>query len=277
VQFGSREPFGSILVDDHVYGGEICWSRTPLTPAGGLWRFRLSSDLVQPPAEPISGCTPSPGWGPVADAYSHGPYGHGDGHIYYVTPFGNAFQLRRISTAAGSTPDPGFVISASGEPNTWRMPISSMHAAGGHLYIAGRFGRLGGLATGGLARIDTATGRVDTAWPATPVPPRDASLAIAGGQVYLLSDPDPELGRNQFDLVAYGVSDGRVSNVLSVEVSDVLPTYARPRPKLLSLDDGRDRVVVTGNFWRIDGVERDGFAIVGVPDRLQTDGFEARQ
>lgn len=273
--FESRRHLGSILVDDYIYGGEICSPRAPAFFGTGLWRFKLSRTLLTPTSDTWFGCSPEPGWGPVAGGIPSSPFAYADGFLYFVTGWATQTTLRRISHAPGSVPDPHFAVTINRESAGFVLPaLTAMRVSGGFLYLAGTFTSVGGSPTGGLVRVNATSGVLDPTWPSASVSPRDAELEIVGTEIYRLADTDVDSRRKLFELSAFSAIDGQVSTVINIQASDVrLTNSAQPLPTILALGDSR--ALVTGNFWRIDGVERDGFAIVGMPERLHADGFEA--
>jgi hypothetical protein len=271
---GWRGEFGSILVEGKLYGGEFCASDLSQHFPTGIWRFPLADELASPPPVDIpSGCSREPTWGPMPVAAPNGPLAYGDGFIYYVEGWFSSMRVRRASTVAGSLPDPAFLISAQYVNGTGQA-ISAMAVSAGYLYLTGRFETLNGRSITGLARFDLARGTLDANWPATSARRATSTIAIDAHAVYRVARiDDPPGDPISYELTRYRLPSGEASAPLAIERSAVtLPVGGPAAPRLLALGDGR--VVVTGDFWRIGGAERDGLAVVGTTDPVFRDGFD---
>jgi hypothetical protein len=273
---GFRGDFGSILVDGRLYGGEFCAASVTQNFPSGIWRFPLVDDLVSSSnADVLTGCLREPGWGPVASATSDGPFAYGSGFLYYIEGYFSQMRVRRVRTDGDSGPDPGFLVSAQNSDGSAQEAISAMAVSGGHLYLTGQFNTLNGAGIAGLARVDLERGILDPGWPVTRAEPALSAIAVDTDAVYRMAAIlDPPGHPISYEMTRYQIPSGQASAPLPIERSEVdLPAGWPWAPRLLALGDGR--VLVTGNYWRIGGVERDGFAVVGTPDLLLRDGFEA--
>lgn len=276
--FGWRDSFGSILVGGKLYGGEFCAPSFSQSFPTGIWRVALSDALASPPASDVpTGCLREPGWGPVAAARPDGPFAVGGGFLYYSEGWFSTMRVRRIRLDADSSPDPGFLISAQSSDSYGRDAITTLAVSDGYLYLSGEFDSVNGANIPGLARINLAGGALDPDWPASRAERRKSAIAVDAYAVYRAAriDDDPP-GVVRYELTRYRLPSGEASAPLVMERSAVALFAGAPwAPRVLPLGDGR--VVVTGDFWRIGGVERDGFAVVGPPELVWLDGFEAER
>jgi hypothetical protein len=275
---GWRGAFGSILVDGKLYGGEFCAPDFSQSFPTGIWRVALSDALAFPPASDVpTGCLREPGWGPVAAARPDGPFAAGEGFLYYSEGWRSPMRVRRIRLDANSSPDPAFMVLAESSDGFGQDAISALAVADGYLYLSGEFDTINGANVPGLARINLAAGALDPDWPATRAERRKSAFAVDAYAVYRAAriDDDPP-GIVRYELTRYRLPSGEASAPLVMERSAVALFAGAPwAPRVLPLGDGR--VVVTGDFWRIGGVERDGFAVVGPPELVSLDGFEAER
>jgi hypothetical protein len=194
--------------------------------------------------------------------------------------------------------------SASGRP----VAVYSLARAGRRLFVAGPFGRVGGLQRPGLAALDARTGAVLRQWAPRPRAwPDVAALAVVGGRLLVArNDSYPVPGITAIRLRTATVDRRWDPHMLLIgdagTFNTLLPSHGRvyvagsfhlgglQRNGLVALDarDGRaeqrwapqpqncsfcngfavlyglaasaQRIYVSGDFGRIDGIARDGIA-----------------
>ena len=146
-----------------------------------------------------------------------------------------------FSSTTGAV-DPGFAPRLDGE-------VWAVAASGGSVWLGGTFTTVGGTDRPALAKLDLATGALDTRFQPALRRGRVTDLELSGGRLYVAGS----FGKR---LVALDPDTGAASPYLSTAVTGKLP--ASNAGQVFKFDvspDGRHLVAV-GNFTTVDGQAR---------------------
>ncbi len=280
---------GSILRQRGSNEGEIVVApdgRVYLTPPNSTCRTPFDHRIARTSIDDLlstTSCLIDAGWALTAeDSYSlrSAPViSPDDGYLYFATIVNgemdhNDWQIRRMATSPGATPDPDFVIdvrSALASDAGFSLALD-----GDHLYIANAIISINSASWAGPARVSRATGQLDTTWQPG-VDRRVLRMDVGHGWAYLIrSASDSEWYTDPYflEIVRIPTSGADVAEqVLATdgEFGDRFWKDTRTA-RILVLD--QDRAIVAGHFSEIDGVPRDGFAVVGSVEAIFADGFE---
>jgi|GEM_PF-5993608 len=235
------------------------------------------AELTAPTVGPPPWCNVDPSWAVphIANRSITRLALSADGMLYFVERPATGFSsfIRRIATAPNALVDPSWMVELAPPAGVFMAEIvRAMLIDGPHIYLSGGFALVGGVPASGLVRIDRASGALDLSWPAAPSTASVVSIAIDDTWVYSVgitaSIPGaPSVG----EIRRRHKSDGRDDRAIFSSGGDSsTPTLPRG---VIALGDGR--AVVFGDFDLIDGLPRDGFAVVGTAQVLYEDGFEA--
>ena len=212
-----------------------------LLSARGLNRFSLITRLLDTSwvATVVAGFTPT--------LAIDGDYLYFAGvNSAIATDSSSVVALARFSLAGNGKADPSF------KPFATATSIATLDIDATHVYVGG---------SGVLARIDKASGLIDSSWNPSPAqgPGSVAALSLADdGSVWV--GGSPTLG------CAGGVVD--VARIQAGGVTD--PTWKidadQPVSSVLWVDGGR--VLVAGSFRNVNGDPHDGIALIGPGDTI---------
>ncbi|MBX3726560.1 MAG: delta-60 repeat domain-containing protein [Xanthomonadales bacterium] len=252
--------------------GQVCPAHQPNLLIGRITIAMLLSDACQTDAT----------WAVTSTSSSTVPVLSPDGAYLYFATLEQAsldgidWRVRRVATTPGAVPDPGFAIDLRSTAE------SRFHLAlaidGDHLYLADRIVAIGAMPWTGPARVDRHHGELDLTWQPG-VDRRVLRIDAAGGWVFLLrSAADSSTATITYPLEVVRIP----AAAASPGAAQVLATDGRfgdriggdtRVARILALGD--HRAIVAGHFSDIDGVARDGFAVVGSVEGIFADGFEA--
>jgi trimeric autotransporter adhesin len=179
--------------------------------------------------------------------------GHGGWFIGgSFTRLGGQHRVALAHLLTSGTVDPAWqaaISSARERP----VAVQALARAGSRLFIAGPFGRVGGLPRGGLAAVDTGSGHVLRSW--TPKPPAwlDIGALLVAGQRLLVARQStyPTPGITALDTVAGAVDHHWNSHLRLIGDAGSFNTL---------LLQG-SRVYVAGSF-HVSGLQRNGLLAV---------------
>lgn len=232
------------------------------------------------PPSILGGCVADPSWevppalriaGPLIDDH--------DEFVYYVTrtpSTSNAlfWSLQRISRAANALPDPTFVVPFTTTLDGWFD--QGIAGDANFIYLGSQITEVGGVAWSGPVRVSRTTALVDATW--QPGAGQVIhSMSASTDAVYLIRSAGAFVPLTGFPLEVARISTSGTAGT----VTDVLPTDgffdqfsgSGRAARVVALPDGR--AIVVGHFTAIDGVARDGFAVVGSAERVFASSFEA--
>jgi hypothetical protein len=224
-------------------------------------------------------CTADPSWGASdASSLTAPVIAEQNDFVYFAaleqfSTTAVSWRVRRIGTQAGAVVDPDFDIRVRTNPEG-RLTLA---LDGDDLYVADRITTINGSPWAGPARFDRHNGQLDTSWQPG-VDRRVLRMAAGGGFVFLMRSATP----SSVNIVAYPIEIVRLSRGASAGSEQILTTdgtfgqrFQGDEPatgRILAIGDGR--AIVAGHFSEIDGMPRDGFAIVGSVETILADDFE---
>ena len=263
-------PFSGIVVGEHVYGWQLCpWPPEQQQPPA-IWRVPAAPLMRAPP--PFFGqCAFDVTW--QLNEFGHLFAVSPDGWVYfYVQDNTGGGTIRRIRPLSGAVPDPAMVINLPPpvvSPNF--MQIWRLTATTAHVYVS-RLTQPSG--AGELLRFRTSDGQPDPTWPAVTRLDVTGALAADAEWVYYWDRlPEGPPWRGPWALYRRSASDGTATGPLRALESSLPTDSGHPDPTLTVIGDGR--AIATWRFVELDGIPRDGFAIVGSVEAIMVDGFEA--
>ncbi len=265
----NSSPFVGIVVGEHVYGSQLCpWPPEQQQPPPLIWRVPLAPRVSAPPASFL--CAFDFTW--QADGNSAWMVASPDGWIYYRQPGPNGGAIRRIRPTAGAVPDPSVVMNLPPPPPPIPpdLQVLGLAATAAHVYVSMLTQSNG---SGELLRFRTSDGQLDSTWPTVTRLDVTGALAADAEWVYywdrLPEGPPPV---RPWALYRRAASDGSLSGPLRALESSLPTGSGHPQPGLTAIGDGR--AIATWRFVALDGIPRDGFAIVGSVEAMLADGFE---
>ncbi|MEU8074485.1 delta-60 repeat domain-containing protein [Catellatospora citrea] len=123
----------------------------------------------------------------------------------------------------------------------------------GSLLVGGDFTKVNGRNRRSLARLDLATGRLHRGFYA-PVDGDVRTLAVSGGTLYVGGYYRSVNGVPRAGLARVDALSGRLDEGFDAGLSDAVENY--PRAEAMSLSPDGTRLVVIGNFARVQGLDR---------------------
>jgi len=128
--------------------------------------------------------------------------------------------------------------------------IFALLAVGNSLYIGGEFGNVNGIARRGLAKIDAATGAVDTAFNARLGQGRVSEIRMVNGRL-IIGGTFPKR------LQAVDPATGADTGYIDVGIDGVLPlTTSRTEVYRFAVNPAGDKLIGVGNFTSVTGQNR---------------------
>lgn len=267
----SQSPFRSIVFGEHVYGSQLCpWPPDQQQPLPAIWRVPVAPLMSASPPF-FSECAFDFTWQVAENAFRLAATP--DGWIYFYSSDPAGGTIRRIRPVSGAVPDPAMVIHLPPPVVGSNLAqVFSLAVTSAHVYVSRRTQPDGG---GELIRYRTSDGSLDPTWSAVPLVDVTGALAADADWLYhwdrLPEGPPPA---RPWALYRRSAGSGAVGGPLRV-LESLLPTDSgHPQPSVTAIGDGR--AIATWRFVALDGVPRDGFAVVGSVESMLADGFEAR-
>jgi hypothetical protein len=260
-------PFTTLISGVHAYGSQLCFWPTGLTPARALWRTRVASLLTLPPFG-WAGCEVDVTWGIET---SSAPLAISpDGWLYYLELPSPNRTVRRVRTESGALPDPSFSIELPPPVSPWGISVGAFAATREHIYISVFETPTAG---GRVLRYLSSNGQIDPTWPT--VTRVNAFARIAADEQWLyLWDQVVMSQTGPWDLFRRSAIDGSSSGRLrAIEGTLRHDAGHPPNPDITVIGDGH--AIASWRFIQLDGLPRDGFAIVGSVETILVDDFEA--
>ena len=260
-------PSRSLVLGAHVYGSELCQWPLHVQPRPATWRVPVSQLL--PPAAPGNGpntCAYDFTWRADGGMLAPSP----DGWLYYAQSLTTGMVIRRIRTDAQAQPDPNFLIALPPPPAQWSFHVAGLAATRQHVYVS----LIENASAGGrVLRYLASNGQIDPTWPT--VTRVNATERIAADEEWLyLWDQAPAnpTWRGPWELTRRSAIDGRATGTLRAVEGTLQRDAGHPDPEITAIGDGR--AIASWRFILLDGVPRDGFAIVGSVEAILVDDFE---
>lgn len=123
----------------------------------------------------------------------------------------------------------------------------------GSLLVGGDFTKVNGRHRRSLARLDLATGRLHRSFYA-PVDGDVRTLAVSGGELYVGGYYRSVSGVPRAGLARVDALSGRLDEGFDAGLAEAVENY--PRAEAMSLSPDGTRLVVIGNFSRVQGLDR---------------------
>ena len=167
-----------------------------------------------------------------------------DGVVYSGGDFVHAYEdgTRHDRTHLAATTTVGELTSFS---PVLDGSVEAMTVAANHLYVAGRFSRVDGVAMQRVARFDLSSGDLDRDFRVR-INALPRALAVRGDRIYIGGDFNGVNGEPRTKLAAVDVADGAL-------IDDFVPALDRG---VRAIEVSRGRIYVGGGFTEIDGVAR---------------------
>ena len=128
--------------------------------------------------------------------------------------------------------------------------VFALDAGNGALYVAGAFRTINGRVTGPLAKLDPATGAVDTNFRPPFTSGAVNQVVLKGGILYVG-------GTFSQHLLALNPDTGANTNDINFNISDPIPNAFGPVAIFkFAVTNAGDRLVATGNFQQVNGQSR---------------------
>lgn len=267
----NANPFRGLVVGAHVYGSQLCpWPPEQQQPSPSIWRVPVALLMNLPPQFPWQ-CEFDFTW--QADGNGSLLAVSPDGWLYFHQPGVEGGTIRRIRPISGAIPDPAVVMNLPTPipPASPGFQVFGLAATAAHVYVSVLTQSSG---AGELIRFRTSDGQLDPVWPTVALNDVTGALAADAEWVYywdrLPEGPPPV---RPWGLHRRKASDGALGGPLRALESTLPTDSGHPDPTITAIGDGR--AIATWRFVALDGVPRDGFAIVGSVEGMLADGFEA--
>lgn len=194
-----------------------------------------------------------------------------DGWLYYAQSLTTGMVIRRIRTDAQAQPDPNFLIALPPPPAQWSFHVAGLAATRQHVYVS----LIENTSAGGrVLRYLASNGQIDPTWPTVTRVNATARIAADEEWIYLWDQaPANPTWRGPWELTRRSAIDGRATGTLRAVEGTLQRDAGHPDPEITAIGDGR--AIASWRFIQLDGVPRDGFAIVGSVETILADGFEA--
>jgi hypothetical protein len=264
-------PLQSFVIGAHVYGSDLCPWPLEIQPRPAIWRVPVSQLL--PPAAPVNNpyaCAYDFTWRADGSGWLLAP--SPDGWIYYPQQLASGTVIRRIRTDSHAAPDPGFVIELPPPQIQSSIHVLGITATRQHVYIS----LLENAASGGrILRYATSSGLIDPTWPTVARGNASARFAADEGWLYFWDQaPIGPSWQRPWELHRRSAFDGTENGRLrAIEGTLQRDAGHPPQPDITVIGDGR--AIASWRFIQLDGLPRDGFAIVGSVETILVDDFEA--
>jgi hypothetical protein len=219
------------------------------------------------------------------------PHVH-DGRLLSITKVGNMMVVggtfTSISAPGGARQTRPYLFAfnaTTGAISTTFRPVLdksvdvvAAHPDGTSVIVGGQFNTVNGATSKKLAKIDLATGALDTKWKAR-ANGRVRDIVVSGSRVYVGGLFTAAAGTPRLGLAAYNVTTGALDP--DVNVAFTVPRDGTPHVAKLDVTPDGSTLVAIGNFLQAGGLPRAQIALLDVASRparvtdWQTDRFAA--